>query len=454
MKLWGGRFSDQPDEMAWKFNASIEFDQRLALQDIRGSIAWSQALVPAGVLSEEEQQLIAEGLLQVKEEFEQGTFQLQEMDEDIHTAVERRLFELIGETAGKLHTGRSRNDQVSTDFRAWLAEAIRLVDQALTGLQTTLVARAESDLGAILPGYTHMQRAMPVQLSHWWLSHFWPLQRDRERLHELLPRTLTLPLGSAALAGTTLDIDREMLQTSLGFQQVSANSMDAVSDRDFAAEFLFCAAMIGIHISKLAEAVVLFSNQEFGFFELEDAFTTGSSIMPQKKNPDIFELARGKSGTLLGRLTGLMATLKALPSTYDKDLQEDKPPVFYAVDTLLLMLPLVSKAIAGIKVQQEVMAAAVSPAMLATHLADQLVHRGVPFRQAHKLVGEAVRMAELKNCQLSELTREEYIKISEAYDFDIEQVFDIKTAIEQHTAIGGTSTKAIKQQIELAKTFL
>jgi argininosuccinate lyase len=292
---------------------------------------------------------------------------------------------------------------------------------------------------------------MPIQLSHWWLSHFWPLQRDRQRLNNLLKRTLTLPLGSAALAGTTLDIDRENLKDKLGFLQVSPNSLDAVSDRDFVAEFLFCSSLTGIHLSKLAEAVILFTTQEFDFFELGDAFTTGSSIMPQKKNPDIFELARGKSGSLLGRLTGFLATLKALPSTYDKDLQEDKPPVFFAVDTLNAMLPLFGQAIQGIKVKPENMEKAISPAMLATHLADRLVKQGVPFREAHGLVGKAVHLAEERGQQISDLSKDDFIKISPVFDFDIHEVLDARTAIEQHKARGGTSTSAVLEQISLAK---
>jgi argininosuccinate lyase len=318
MTLWGGRFSGKMDPAAWRLNASLAFDQRLAQQDIRGSTAWAQALEQAGILSPGESDQICQGLQAVAEEFAGGGFAFQDSDEDIHTAVERRLGELIGPAAGKLHTGRSRNDQVATDLRLWVLEAVSRLEAALLGMQQALVGRAEADMDLLMPGYTHLQRAQPILLSHWWLAHFWPLQRDRERLAELKRRTAVLPLGSGALAGTPFAIDRAALAGALGFLAPSPNSLDAVSDRDFAVEFLFCCALIGVHLSRLAEAVVLFTSAEFAYFELSDAYATGSSLMPQKKNPDVFELARGKAGTLTGLLTGLLAVLKGLPSTYDK----------------------------------------------------------------------------------------------------------------------------------------
>ena len=381
MTLWGGRFSGKLDPQAWVLNASLGFDRRLALQDLRGSIAWAQALEKAAVLTHAESTQICTGLEAIRGEFERQEFAFHESDEDIHTAVERRLGELIGPAAGKLHTGRSRNDQVATDMRMWLLEAMQNLDSALFGLQTVLLERAEADLEILLPGYTHLQRAQPILLGHWWLSHFWPLQRDRERLMQVRVRTASLPLGSGALAGTSFPVDRDALAAGLGFTQPSANSLDAVSDRDFVAEFLFCAALIGSHLSKLSEAVVLFSSAEFGFFELSDAFSTGSSLMPQKKNSDVFELARGKAGTLLGYLTGWMATLKGLPSTYDKDLQEDKVPVFNAYDTLMAVLPVLAGALQTMTLHPARMRAAIDPGMLATDLADYLVQKGLPFRQ-------------------------------------------------------------------------
>ena len=333
MTLWGGRFSGKMDPGAWELNASIGFDIRLAQQDLRGSLAWARAIKKAGILSESECQAICDGLDEIGKEFLKGSFQLHPGDEDIHTAIERRLGELIGPLAGKIHTGRSRNDQVATDFRLWLMDHLPNLDRSIAGFQQVLIKRAELDFGVIMPGYTHLQRAQPILLSHWWLAHFWPLHKDRQRLSDLSRRLRVSPLGSGALAGTPLPIDRIALALDLGFDAASPNSLEAVSDRDFAAEFLFCAALIGIHLSRFSEAVILFTSQEFGYFELTDAFATGSSLMPQKKNPDLFELARGKSGTLTGSLAGLLTTLKGLPSAYDKDLQEDKLPVFSAYDT-------------------------------------------------------------------------------------------------------------------------
>jgi argininosuccinate lyase len=307
--------------------------------------------------------------------------------------VERRLGELVGPLAGKLHTGRSRNDQVATDFRLWLLDHLPALESRLIDLQAALLKRAEAEAGIPMPGYTHLQRAQPVLLGHWWLSHFWPLQRDRQRLSELGKRTASLPLGSGALAGVPFPIDRQALADELGFASPAPNSIDAVSDRDFAAEFLFVAALAGVHLSRLAEAVILFSSAEFGYFELSDAYATGSSLMPQKKNPDVFELARGKAGGLIGALAGLLATLKGLPSAYDKDLQEDKPPVFHAFDTLAALLPVLAGAIATLTVKADRLQANLEAGMMATDLADYLVRKGLPFRQAHTLTGQAVQLA-------------------------------------------------------------
>ena len=452
MTLWGGRFSGKMDPAAWRLNVSLPFDQRLAIQDVRGSIAWAQALIKAGVLTQAESAQICAGLETIQEEFANQKFAFQESDEDIHTAVERRLSELIGPSAGKLHTGRSRNDQVATDLRLWLLEAIPTVETALLDLQSALVRRADVDLNILLPGYTHLQRAQPILLGHWWLSHFWPLQRDRERLSQVMARTASLPLGSGALAGTAFPVDRVALAASLGFSQPSPNSLDAVSDRDFVAEFLFCAALIGTHLSKLAESVVLFSSVEFGYFELSDAFSTGSSLMPQKKNPDVFELARGKAGTLLGYLTGLMATLKGLPSTYDKDLQEDKVPVFNAYDTLTGLLPVLAAALRTLRVSPERMRAAIDPSMLATDLADYLVQKGLPFRQAHSVAGQAVRLSGKLGKPMDKLTIQEFQSLSPLIDSDVYPVFDPQQSVNRRNAIGGTAAEAVKIQLQNAKS--
>jgi argininosuccinate lyase len=435
----------------WALNASIEFDIRLADQDLRGSRAWATALGEAGVLTYEEHAQISEGLRVIWVEFQTGAFTVKPGDEDIHTAVERRLGEIIGPVAGKLHTGRSRNDQVATDFRLWLLDNLPHLDAALADLQSALLERAEADIEIITPGYTHLQRAQPILLSHWWLSHFWPLGRDRERLAGVKSRASVLPLGCGALAGAPFEIDRAMLADKLGFASAAPNSLDAVSERDFAVEFLFVAALIGTHLSKLAENIVLFTSSEFGFLELDDAYSTGSSLMPQKKNPDPFELARGKAGTLMGYLTGLLATLKGLPSTYDKDLQEDKVPVFAAFDTLMALLPVMANALCGITIHAEKMAAAIDSTMMATDLADYLVGLGIPFREAHALTGQAVRLALESGKSLDELSLSEYRIDHPDFDETVYQVFDPRVSIARRKAIGGTAPEAVREQMQNAK---
>ncbi len=451
MTLWGGRFSTKLNQQAWDLNSSLGVDQRLAIQDVDGSLAWAGAIHETGILSDKEHASISVGLDTVRKEFSQGQFTFAPSDEDIHTAVERRLTELIGDIAGKLHTGRSRNDQVATDFRLWMLGAIPELASALKNLQTALVENAESAGETIMPGYTHLQRAQPILLAHWWLSHYHPLQRDIERLNDLVKRVSVLPLGSAALAGTSIAVDRNALAKSLGFAKPSQNSLDAISDRDFAAEYLFCTTMIGIHLSKLAEQIVLYTTAEFGFFELSDAFSTGSSLMPQKKNPDVFELTRGKAGTMIGVLTGLLATLKGLPSTYDKDLQEDKQPVFEATDILLVMLPVIANALRTITVKVERMRDAIDSTMMATDLADYLVDKGIPFRETHAIAGKIVRLAEEKKVGMEKLPLEAYQAECPEFEADVYQVFDALKSIEKRNAVGGTSLKSVTMQIAECK---
>ena len=446
MTLWGGRFSTQLDDQAWDLNSSLAIDKRMAIQDVDGSLAWAKAIQRAGILTEKEHASISLGLGTIREEFTSGRFSFAPADEDIHTAVERRLTELIGDVAGKLHTGRSRNDQVATDFRLWMLQSLPVLKAALKDLQSGFIEQAELADDTVMPGYTHLQRAQPVLLAHWWLSHYWGLKRDVERFDDLTKRVSVLPLGSGALAGVPFEIDRAALASSLGFADVSQNSMDAVSDRDFAAEFLFCATMLGVHLSKFAEQMVLFTTHEFGFFELADSFSTGSSLMPQKKNPDIFELTRGKAGTLLGLLTGLLATLKGLPSTYDKDLQEDKAPVFQATDTLLAILPVISGAVRTISVKSERMRSAIDASMMATDLADYLVKKGIPFRKAHEMAGKVVRAAEEKRIEPDKLSLKIYQSIG-PFEADVYQVFDPLKSIEKRNAVGGTSLQSVKNQI-------
>lgn len=450
-KLWGGRFTGQTNSLVHRYNASISFDARLYDEDITGSIAWAEALAAAGLLTSQEQKALSDGLEAVRLEFAEGTFVIQPEDEDIHSAVERRLTELTGPVGGKLHTGRSRNDQVATDFRLWIMHACAILDTHLAGLQASLADSAESALNLPMPGYTHLQHAQPVTWGHWILSHFWPLVRDRERLAAARHSAAVLPLGAAALAGTAFPIDRESLAKRLGFHSITPNSLDAVSNRDFAAEFLFAAALIGVHLSRLSEQLILFSSAEFGFVSLDDAYSTGSSIMPQKKNPDTLELTRGKSGRLIGHLTGFLATLKGLPSSYDKDLQEDKEPVFDAFDTLDFALPVMAGLIGTLELRPERMTAQLEAGLLATELADYLVRRGLPFREAHHAVGQAVRLAEDRGVALTDLTAADLQTISPHFGDDAPVVLSVPAALVARGIPGGTAPRALAEQLRLAR---
>lgn len=454
MKLWGGRFSEGLQSDAAEYNNSLAFDWRLIENDIRGSLAWAKALAQAGALTDQEASQICIGLEQVLAEVTGGTFPYDAADEDVHTAVERRLTELVGPVGGKLHTGRSRNDQVATDFRLWVMAEIDALLLRLKDLQAAFVERAENDLGVVLPGYTHMQRAQPLLLSHWWLAHFWPLLRDSERFIQLRARAAVLPLGSGALAGTPVPVDRRWLAEALGFASISPNSLDGVSDRDFAAEFLFDAALVGVHLSRISEQLIIYSSAEFGFVELSDDYSTGSSLMPQKKNPDPLELTRGKSGTLIGKLTGLLATLKGLPSAYDKDLQEDKLPVFEAADTLRLMLSVMAGLLRKLSIRPEAMRRALDPAMLATDLADYLVERGVPFREAHRLVGMVVRRAQALGMAIDQLPLAELQSISPVFAPDVRDVFSFPVSVDRRAGTGGTGSAAVQDQLTQAKAIL
>ena len=388
------------------------------------------------------------------DELANGRFQFQPGDEDIHTAVERRLTEIVGAVGGKLHTGRSRNDQVATDFRLWLMDACDQVTVMLTDLQQALIDNATANLNLPMPGYTHLQHAQPVTWGHWVLSHFWPLVRDQERLAQVRQRTAVLPLGSAALAGTAFPVDRQALAAELGFSSISQNSLDAVSDRDFAADFLYFSAMLGLHLSRISEQLVLFSSSEFSFVRLDDGYSTGSSLMPQKKNPDTLELTRGKSGRLIGNLVGLLTTLKGLPSSYDKDLQEDKEPIFDAFDTLSHTVPIMAGLFRTLQLRPERLAAQLEPSLLATDLADYLVQRGVPFRQAHHLVGEVVQLAENNGIPLTSLTLADLQSVSEQFEEGATAVFNITTSLSSRTVTGGTSPEALDAQLNAAKACL
>ncbi len=380
MTLWGGAFSQPTDDLVRRLNDSLRFDWRLYDVDIRGSIAWAAAITDAGVLTLVEREVLVEGLERVRAEFATGTFVTAPGDEDIHTAVERRLGELVGEVARKLHTGRSRNDQVATDLLLWLIDAQAEITVLIGALAAALFQKAVPCQDILMPGYTHFQPAQPITAAHWWLSHFWALTRDVERLERFGQFWRgKCPLGSGALAGTAYAIDRERLAASLGFSRPSPNSLDAVADRDHAAEFLFAAALLGIHLSRLAEDLIIFANPLFSFVRLDQRFSTGSSIMPQKRNPDPLELARGKAGRLIGHLAGLLTTLKGLPSGYNKDIQEDKEPLFDAYETLVVLLPTLVGLINTITVNANPMAAALDPAILATDLSRLSCPPGHPF---------------------------------------------------------------------------
>jgi argininosuccinate lyase len=454
MMLWTGRMSGEIDYSAAQLNNSLPFDQRMWAEDIKASITWTNGLARAGLLSLDETETIVTGLQTIAHEFEKGAFVFHANDEDIHTAVERRLIEIAGPVGGKLHTGRSRNDQVSTDFRLWVINAIENTQKLLKNLQSTLIKRARQDMGIVLPGYTHTQQAQPIMLSHWWLSHFWALERDRQRFKHLLEETKVLPLGCGALAGTSFPIDRTYLSNELGFFSPSANSLDAISDRDFAVEFLFCATLTADHLSRLAEALILYSTLEYGFMVMADEYSTGSSLMPQKKNPDMLELVRGKTGTLIGRLTGLLCTIKGTSSAYDKDLQEDKPAVFETADTIALLLAVTNGVVETLTVNSKRMRAAIDPMTLATDLADYLVLKGIPFRQAHHAIGAAVKKSEELEIKLRDLPLDEWQTIHPAFKADLFEVFDIDRSISRRAAIGGTAPEAVIKQLEKAQKLL
>ncbi len=450
--LWGSRFDKEPDELFARFNNSFHFDWRLYDADIRGSIAYAKALARAEIISEFEANEIERGLNLVRKEFSRGEFISTPHDEDIHTAVERRLFELIGEPAHKLHTGRSRNDQVATDTRLYVIDAIARTDSAIRHLLSAICQQAEQHLDTLLPGYTHVRRAQPISFAHYLLSFFWMLQRDRERFADAQKRASVLPLGSGALAGNPFSIDREFLARELGFERVSENSLDAVSDRDFITEFLFAASLVQIHLARLAEDFIYYSAPEFGFIELDDAYTTGSSLMPQKKNPDALELVRGKTGRVIGDLNTLLVVLKGMPSTYNKDFQEDKEPLFDATDTLEMTLPIVTGVIQTMRVNADKMRAALDESMLATDLAEYLVRRGVPFRQAHHIVGGLVKLAETRGVKLSALPLEDFRAASDKFNADVYAVFDFDASVKARNVFGGTG--AVREQLELAKVSL
>ncbi|MEO8434265.1 MAG: argininosuccinate lyase [Pyrinomonadaceae bacterium] len=451
--LWGGRFTGQTDPGFAEFNRSFGFDRRLFAAEVRASVAHCNGLLNAGVLSATEATEINSALGAILERCQSQPNYFDDLPaEDIHSFIEARLVELIGETGHKLHTGRSRNDQVATDLRLWLRDEIDRLTAIIKSTQTALLDLADAHSDVVLPGYTHLQRAQPILFAHWCLAYFEMLERDRERLADAYKRTNVLPLGSAALAGTSHPIDREAVARELGFDSVSRNSLDAVSDRDFCIEFLGACSLIMVHLSRLAEDIIIYSTTEFGFFELSDAVATGSSLMPQKKNPDSMELVRGKAGRVFGHLTALLTTMKALPLAYNKDMQEDKEAVFDSADTVAASLRTTATLLQNLSLNQERMrAAAAGGYMNATELADYLVGKGMPFREAHETVGRIVMKAIAKGLELHELALEEMRTFSALIEQDVYEALSLEQTLATKSQTGGTSPAQVAEALKAAR---
>jgi argininosuccinate lyase len=451
-KLWGGRFTKETNKLVEEFTASITFDQKLAKEDIAGSLAHVQMLGECGIIPVEDAEKIKQGLHSIKEMIDRNEVEFLIEDEDIHMNIEKLLIEKIGPVGGKLHTGRSRNDQVATDMHLYLrtktTELIKLVED----VQKALAQQAKENIETLIPGYTHLQRAQPVSFAHHLMAYFWMFERDKERLVDSLKRINWLPLGSGALAGTTFPINRERVAELLGFDTIYPNSMDAVSDRDFILEFLSIGSIIMTHISRLSEELVLWSSQEFQFVELDDSFCTGSSIMPQKKNPDVPELLRGKTGRTYGNLFGLLTVLKGLPLAYNKDLQEDKEGMFDTVETLEGSLKLLAPMIESMTVKKDIMRKAINNDFSnATDIADYLVRKGLPFREAHEVIGKIVLYAIQSNKFLLDLSMEEYQQFSLLFEEDIYEVLAPEHVVAVRNSFGGTSPEQVREQINLAE---
>lgn len=452
-KLWGGRFSDGSSPAFDALNNSIGTDFRLWPYDIRASKAWAMALYGAGVLTLDECTRLERGLDAVERRL-MGGEQPIASDEDVHTMIDRLLHEEAGDVAPKLHTGRSRNDQVATATRLWAIDATLRLEEATRQFQQVIVNHAVSLEDVVMPSYTHLQRAIPVSAAHWMLSHFWPLERDRSRLRAARAGAAILPLGSGAVAGSAYPVSRVLLQGSLGFAGISQNSIDAVSDRDFVAEILFTCTMLATHLSRFAEDLIIYGSAEFGFVKFGDKFTSGSSMMPQKRNPDALEIARGSAARLLGDLTALIALLKGLPSSYNKDLQDDKRVLFDAVDTVGLVLPAFGGALAEMKFQADRMEAALSSTMMATDLADYLVRKGATFRESHSAVGKLVRLAEERGCELGALEPKDFVGAHKLFGVDVADALSARSSLGHRDVPGGTGPRAVADQLKTARAAL
>jgi argininosuccinate lyase len=451
-KLWGGRFTKETNKLVEEFTASIPFDQKLAKEDIAGSMAHVQMLGECGIIPQEDAEQIKNGLLTIKKMLDNNEVDFLIEDEDIHMNIERLLTEKIGQVGGKLHTGRSRNDQVAVDMHLYLRTKTTEIIKLVEDVQSSLIEQAKANIETLIPGYTHLQRAQPVSFAHHLMAYFWMFERDKERLVDSLKRINWMPLGSGALAGTTFPINRERVAEILGFDTIYPNSMDAVSDRDFILEFLSIGSIIMTHISRISEELVIWSSQEFQFVELDDSFCTGSSIMPQKKNPDVPELLRGKTGRAYGNLIGLLTVLKGLPLAYNKDLQEDKEGMFDTVETLEGSLKLLAPMIETMTVKKDVMRKAINNDFSnATDIADYLVTKGLPFREAHEIIGKIVLYAIQNQKFLLDLSFEEYQQFSSLFEDDIYEVLSPEHVVAVRNSFGGTSPEQVKKQIELAE---
>lgn len=450
-----GRFKKPAAEIAQRYSESVSFDRRLYRYDIAGSIAHAAALARAGIISVDELQQIETGLRAIEKEIESGKFEWHPSLEDVHMNIEAALTKRIGAAGAKLHTARSRNDQIALDLRLYVKAEIAEVSSRLRDLQSALLGLAETHAEVVMPGYTHLQLAQPITLSHYLLAQIEAFERDAERLRDCLRRTDVLPLGSGALAGSTIVLDREQIASDLGFSRVSGNSVDAVSDRDFVCESLFCLAMIGMHLSRLSEDLIIWGTHEFGFVEFSDAFSTGSSLMPQKRNPDIAELTRGKAGRLYGNLMSMLTVMKALPSCYDRDMQEDKRALFDSVETIKSALEVFAAMLPELKINRERMQSAASdPNLFATDLAEYLVKKGTPFRDAHEIVGKIVAHAVANGIPLNEVALSKLKKFSPLFDSDFAEVFDLRNALAKRRAIGAPSPKNVAAQLKRWRSHL
>lgn len=454
-KLWEGRFNKETNKLLEKFNASITFDKRMYEEDIAGSIAHSKMLAKQSIITTQEQEEIEKGLLQIKKEIEEGIFEFKIEDEDIHMSIEKRLTQIIGTIAGKLHTARSRNDQVALDVRMYVRKEAEEIKNLLLNMEHIILELSKKYKTVIIPGYTHLQRAQPILFSHHLMAYFQMFKRDISRIDDFLERIDEMPLGAGALAGTTFNLDRHFVAEELGFSKPTENSLDSVSDRDFIIELAMIISVISMHLSRFSEEIIIWCTSEFSFIQLDDAFATGSSIMPQKKNPDIAELVRGKTGRIYGNLMGILTTMKALPLAYNKDMQEDKEGIFDSIDNIKISIEIFYSMLDTIKVNEEKILESMRAGFLnATDVADYLAKHNVPFRQAHKIVGEIVSYCENKNIAIEDMKIDEFKSFSDVFEKDILEEITIENCVNKRDSFGGTSVKNIEMQIENAIKFL